>query len=166
MDNKVKEYVLLSLGSNIGNRKKFIDDACQLLEIRNILSNIQISSYYETEPFGIKEQDAFINLALSGITDLSVFELMSACKQIESDLGRKKREHWHEREIDIDILIYGNHIISSEKVITPHPFLAKRKFVLIPAAEIAAKAVDPRTCKTISELLQECEDESEVYKLN
>ncbi len=166
MENSNREYALLSLGSNIGDRIKYINDACDLLEVRGVMNNITRSSFYETEPFGVKEQENFINIALAGFTDLSVFALLAACKTIELELGRQHRERWHEREIDIDIIIYGNEVIHSDKLIVPHPFMNKRKFVLIPATEIAAKAKDPLSCKTLAELLQECEDESDVYKLN
>lgn len=166
MEKDKKEYVLLSLGSNIGDKKKYINDACDLIKERNILQNITKSSYYRTEPYGVKQQDNFINIVVSGFTELSAFELLAACKVIELDLGRQARERWHEREIDIDILIYGNEVVLSDKLIVPHPLMKQRKFVLIPATEIAAKAKDPLSCKTISELLKECEDESEVHKLN
>ncbi len=161
-----REYVLLSLGANLGDREQSLRDAIAYLQDNGVLSGVSTSSLYETEPYGVLDQPAFINMVVSGFTSLSVFSLLQICKSIEYLMGRCTRERWHEREIDIDILIYGDLVISKDKIKIPHPSMGKRKFVLIPAAEIAAKAKDPKSCKTIAELLDECEDDSDVYRLN
>ncbi len=165
-NNNHREYVLLSLGANLGDRKQALSDAVDYLRDNAVLTGISTSSFYETQPFGVTEQPEFINMVVSGFTQLSVFALLQICKSIEYLMGRQTRQRWHEREIDIDILIYGDLVISKEKIKIPHPAMGERKFVLIPAAEIAAKAKDPKSCKTIAELLDECEDESDVYPMN
>ena len=157
---------MLSLGANLGDRKQALSDAVDYLRDNAVLTGISTSSFYETQPFGVTEQPEFINMVVSGFTQLSVFALLQICKSIEYLMGRQTRQRWHEREIDIDILIYGDLVISKEKIKIPHPAMSERKFVLIPAAEIAAKAKDPKSCKTIAELLDECEDESDVYPMN
>ena len=150
----------------MGDRQQTLLDAIAYLQDSGVLSGVSTSSLYETEPFGVREQPAFINMVVSGFTKHSVFTLLQICKSIEYLMGRQIRQRWHEREIDVDILIYGDLVLSEEKIKIPHPQMSKRKFVLIPAAEIAAKAKDPKSCKTIAELLDECEDDSDVFRLN
>lgn len=160
------EFVLLSLGSNLGDRKQYLDHACELLESKKILTNIERSSFYETEPFGVKEQGSFINIAVKGYTSLPMPALLDECKKIEKQLGRQKRDHWHEREIDIDIIFYGEKVYKDESIIVPHAMMEKRRFVLVPAAEISANVVHPIANKNVKQLLEECKDECEVYKID
>lgn len=154
--------VLLSLGSNLGSRTDNIKNAIHLLESRNVLENLKISSFYETEPVGYKEQPNFINVAVIGETNLSPENLLDACKSIEQSLGRQNRPKWHEREIDLDIILYDSKIIDTEGLKIPHPQLTQRRFVLVPANEIASKWIVPTVNKTIAEILQECTDNSNV----
>jgi len=88
--------------------------------------------------------------------------LIEFCKKAESEIGRIPRQRWKEREIDIDILLYGTKLIKSEFLTIPHPEMHKRKFVLIPAAEIAGKMFHPTFGKTIDELIAVCSDNSLV----
>lgn len=160
------EFVLLSLGSNIGDRKQYLDFACALLENKHIITDIERSSFYETEPFGVKEQDKFVNIAIKGYTSLSAPTLLEECKKIEQELGRQKRERWHEREIDIDIIFYGDKIYKDESLIVPHVMMDKRRFVLVPAAEISGEKVHPIAHKSIDQLLHECQDDCQVKKID
>lgn len=157
-----KEPVLLSLGSNLGERTQNITRAIELLSKEKIIENIQISSYYETEPLGYSNQPNFINVVVTGETNLSAENLLKECKRIEKRLGRQIRPRWHEREIDIDIILYSDKIIQTEELQIPHPELKHRKFVLIPANEIAGNWKVPILSKTISELLENCSDETNV----
>ena len=104
----------------------------------------------------------FLNLAVSGLTSLPPLKLLEHCKTIELELGRKQREHWHEREIDIDIILYGSEIINCENLIIPHANLQYRKFVLLPCSEIAGNMIHPGLGLTIKYITDICRDTGEV----
>lgn len=142
--------VYFSLGSNVGDRQAFMRNAVSHLEDK--VKSLTISSFYETEPWGNTDQPKFLNLCAKGITALSAEELLVFIKTIEASLGRKHTEKWGPREIDIDILFYGNKIISDQDVEIPHPYIAHRAFVLEPLAEIAPDFIHPVLKKTIKEL--------------
>ena len=127
-------FVLLSLGSNLGDRSRFISNAVESLRL--FIDDIKVSSEYETEPYGVLDQAKFLNIALSGQTKLSPFTLLFYCKTIEYLLGRQVRQRWHEREIDIDIVFYGGAEISLPLLEIPHKGIAERDFVIRPAMEI------------------------------
>ena len=144
--------IYLSLGSNIGNRRKNLEKALIELEKNNI-NIIKISSVYETEPVGPKQRN-FYNIAGKFSTNLLPDELLKQLKQIEKTLGRIKTFRWGPRVIDIDILFYGAQIIKTKNLIIPHKEIANRAFVLVPMKEIAPHFVHPIYKKTISYLLK------------
>ncbi len=164
-NDEFKTFVLLSLGSNLGDKKSFVEKAVKLLKESGIIENVKISRFYSTEPYGYKNQPWFVNVAVAAYTSLSLGALMAAVKSIEYDLGRRNRGKWREREIDIDILMYGETSFESPELTVPHSLMHKRKFVLAPAAEIAGNAVHPKLGLTISELLERCSDDSRVVVL-
>ncbi len=145
--------IYLSLGSNIGDRRKNIEKALSELEKNNI-EKIRISSFYETEPVGPKQRN-FYNIAGKFGTSLSPIELLKTLKQIEKRLGRTKTYRWGPRVIDIDILFYGNEIINTKSLIIPHKEIQNRAFVLIPMKEIAPKFIHPKIHKQIITLCKE-----------
>ncbi|HMR40055.1 MAG TPA: 2-amino-4-hydroxy-6-hydroxymethyldihydropteridine diphosphokinase [Ignavibacteria bacterium] len=156
----VKAY--LGLGSNKGERISFIETA--LLEIGKINRTIitRCSSVYETEPWGIKDQGDYLNSVAEINTELSAADLLISLKKIESRIGRTETSKWSEREIDIDLLFYGNEIHNNENIHVPHDEIENRKFVLIPMNEIAPDLVHPVLNKSISELLSETSDDLRV----
>ncbi len=154
--------VLLAFGANLGNREQTILRAVELLLKSGAVREISLSKLYETEPVGFKDQPFFINAALQGITELSPETLLKTCRDIETQLGRTPRAKWHEREIDIDILIYGGEILLKENVEIPHPRMHERRFVLLPAADVAVDMIHPVFKKSVGELLKECHDTSLV----
>lgn len=160
----MKNKVILSLGSNLGSREENISKAIELLCRTGALTLLKKSSFYKTEPYGITNQNWFVNMALTGLTELSPEVLLYFCKTIELLVGRKKRERWTEREIDIDILFYDNIILESEKLTIPHPEVHLRNFVLEPLAEIEADFIHPVLHKTILEIKQSSKDNSKVFK--
>jgi 2-amino-4-hydroxy-6-hydroxymethyldihydropteridine diphosphokinase len=153
--------VYLLLGSNLGERDANIANAITLLENQGVKS-IKLSSLYETEPWGNTEQGKFLNRAGKFSTAAAPAGLMQTILKIEEDMGRVRTIKWAPRIIDIDILFYGSQIISQNDLKIPHPELEKRKFALIPLAEIAPDFTHPLLKKSIKELLAECNDSMSV----
>ena len=146
--------VYLSLGSNLGQRKKNIKKAIVFLRGDSRFQVIKISSFYETQPEGFKNQPKFINLCLKIRTDFSPGRLLKFLKDTEKRLGRKKGKRWGPRVIDIDILFYNKKVINRKGLIIPHPGLEERIFVLKPLAEISPAFHHPGLGLTIRELFR------------
>jgi 2-amino-4-hydroxy-6-hydroxymethyldihydropteridine diphosphokinase len=155
-------FVLLSLGANLGDRVTALRSAVELLLFQAKLTSVRVSPLYETEPVGFKEQPHFLNSAVCGFTRLLPQEFHATTKRIEQEIGRKSRDKWHEREIDIDILLFGSEILDDNTLHLPHPRMNERRFVLIPSADIAPDAVHPISGKTVRMLLDECRDTADV----
>ncbi len=165
-NNNKLHFIVLSIGSNLGNRLENIRSAINLLLSRKVLDRVKCASIYETEPVGFIYQPWFLNTAVSGYTKLSPEELLQECKKIEKDLGRKTRQRWHVREIDIDIIFYENTIFNSQDLAIPHPRMHERNFVLVPLSEILPNYIHPKVGKTVAELLSISPDSSIVKSFN
>ena len=153
--------VYLSLGSNIGNRLKYLNDAMKLIEER--IGKIEKrSSVYETEPWGKTDQSMFLNMAINVHTMLLPELLINSILEIERILGRIRIEKWRERKIDIDILFYNDEIINQPDLVIPHPYLQERQFVLVPLNEIAQDIYHPVLQCTIKDLLLQCPDKTKT----
>jgi 2-amino-4-hydroxy-6-hydroxymethyldihydropteridine diphosphokinase len=163
-DKQDQTKVLLSLGSNIGDKIDYIEKAINLLTQSGIFNIIQRSSYYFTEPYGISEQNWYANIVVEGYTELEANSFLQFCKSIEYMLGRKIRKRWTNREIDIDILFFGNSIIQTKELEIPHPQIQFRNFVLVPLNEIEPNFVHPVFNVTISELFSISKDKLQVIK--
>lgn len=149
----------------MGSRTENIDRAIESLE-KNKVTIVQKSSWYETEPWGEKDQSHFLNIAIEVSTKLSPTQLLNLTQSIEKSLGKDKKTKWGERVIDIDILMYGDQEMDTEKLMLPHPRMKERNFVLIPLMEIAAEVVFPGEERTIEEAYINCEDACEVILLD
>jgi 2-amino-4-hydroxy-6-hydroxymethyldihydropteridine diphosphokinase len=148
----VKKTVYLSLGSNLGDREANLREAISRLgELGEVKA---VSSYYETEPVEFTAQPWFLNLALELQTELMPKQLLSSLLKIERDMGRRRLQPKGPRLIDMDILLFGNAVVSDAKLMIPHPAMHERKFVLEPLAEIAPEKRHPVLKKTIRELLE------------
>jgi len=158
--NEIEVY--LSLGSNLGDRVGFLKQGIDLISEIPKTKIQKISKVYEAEPVDYRNQPEFLNLVLSISTSAGPHEFLEILKEIEKKVGRKHREKWHEREIDIDIIFYGDKVISSKELVIPHPRMHLRKFVLSPLNEVAPNFVHPLEGKTVSQLLAECPDTSRV----
>ncbi len=154
--------VYLCLGSNLGQREKNLAQALTLLSQKVSLE--KVSSIYETEPVGYKEQPLFLNMVCQITTDLSPWELLHLAKDIERKIGRMASFPNAPRPIDIDILFYDNQIIQTQNLTIPHPRLAERAFVLIPLAEIAPELTHPELDKSIAELANSVKGREGVQK--
>jgi 2-amino-4-hydroxy-6-hydroxymethyldihydropteridine diphosphokinase len=145
----------LGLGSNVGDREEYIEQAVFLLEKNPNIEVTKRSSNYETEPEGGGTQPPFINAALEIKTKLSPHKLLEACQEIETTLGREREIEWGPRTIDIDILLYSGEIISDDKLQVPHPLMHERLFVLRPLRDIAPHLIHPVLEKSIVALYDE-----------
>lgn len=161
-----RQIAFLSFGSNIGNSREIINNAIKYLNDIELLDICKVSSFYLTEPWGIRNQNWFYNLVAMVETHLSAFELITFSKTIEIYLGRQVRPKWEERELDIDLLFYGNLILQSSKITIPHPQIENRRFVLEPMDEIAPDFIHPVRDISIHQILLNCKDKSKVIREN
>jgi 2-amino-4-hydroxy-6-hydroxymethyldihydropteridine diphosphokinase len=130
----VRAYI--ALGSNVGDRLAFLRRAVARLREMPDVQVIKLSSVYDTEPIGVTDQDWFLNAAVEIDTCLSPSCLLICTQTIERDLARVTTRHWGPRTLDLDILLFGNSVLSTPSLIIPHPELHRRAFVMIPLLEI------------------------------
>ncbi len=157
--------VYLSLGSNLGDRVGYIQQATSLLSANSDINIVATSSFYETEPWHMNTEKWFVNAVIQIMTTLPPEELLKECQRIETFLGREHisdKSRYEDRVIDIDIIFYDNKMIKTEKLTIPHQFFHKRAFVLVPMLEIAEDFVHPVFNKTVEELYDDLENPETV----
>ena len=152
----------IGFGSNIGDRLAHIQNAIHTLSKTEGITLKEVSSIYKTDPVGYEAQAQFLNGVAAIQTSLSPLSLLHTLKEIETAVGRQHRIRWGPREIDLDILIYGDLCLRTEKLILPHPEMHLRSFVLVPLAEIAPNLVHPVFQEAIHTLLNRFEDDKTV----
>lgn len=151
------------LGSNLGNRVEMLQKAAQLLQAK--LGSITSKSViYETAPWGIIDQPAFLNQVIVIPTHKRPRALLRYIHETEEVLGRVRHEKWGSRLIDVDLLYYGDIVLKMPELIVPHPFIQERRFTLVPLVEIAPNLVHPFLQLTQLQLLENCIDHSEVVR--
>lgn len=145
--------VYFSIGSNVGDRNYYLTAAVARLAER-VGEISALSSLYETAPWGFASEHAFLNAAVAVKTDLTPGRVLSATLQIEKELGRIRQSDgcYHDRTVDIDLLLYDDRVIRTDRLTLPHPLMHLREFVLEPLAEIAPDAVHPGFGKTVAAL--------------
>lgn len=139
----MENLAFISLGSNIGNRYDYLSKAIEHLAKHPKIQLVNTSSVYETDPVGYEEQDLFLNMVIEVQTEMSALELLDLCLKLELTLGRKREIIWGPRTIDLDILLFNQENIKSEKLIIPHPRMLERNFVMIPLSEINPDIIIP-----------------------
>ena len=156
--------VFLSLGSNIGDRLGYVQQAAGILGTTNDINIIATSSFYETEPWQMDTKNWFVNAIVQISTSLTPEELLIVITRIESQLGRERsgKREYTDRTIDIDILFYDNKLMKTDKLVIPHPLFHKRACMLVPMLEIAQDFVHPLFKKTVSQLYDELENPEQV----
>lgn len=147
--------VYLSLGSNMGDKKAYLDDAIKELDSIKQCKVLKVAEYLITEPYGGVEQDDFLNTCLKMKTLLTPRELLDEIHKIEAMAKRERIVRWGPRTLDIDILMYDDEICEDDDLIIPHIELHKREFVLEPLAEIAPYKLHPLLKKTVVQLRDE-----------
>lgn len=149
-----RHKVYLSLGSNMGDKRYYLDEAIDRLGRDSLTRVEKVASFIETEPYGNVEQDNFINTAVEISTLRSPQELLQLTSDIENQLGRVRTVHWGPRTLDIDIILYEDVVINTESLTIPHKEMHLREFVLRPLCEIAPTVQHPIIKKNIYELLE------------
>ena len=149
--------VAIALGSNVGDRRSHLEFA--LDRLAPLLSHLTVSTFHETDPVDA-EGPRFLNAAATGVTALPPRELLDALLAIEQGRGRERACRNAPRTLDLDLVLYGDSIVSEAGLEVPHPRFRERRFVLAPLAEIAPDIRDPVTELTVRELLQRIEPSS------
>ena len=152
--------VYLSLGSNLGDRLGYLQQATSLLNAVPEINVVSTSSFYETEPWQMESENWVVNAVIQAVTSLSPEKLLDECQRIETLLGRKREPQtkYSDRTIDIDIIFYDNMVLNTERLTIPHKLFHKRAFMMVPMLEIAQDFVHPLFKKTIMELYEELDN--------
>jgi len=148
------KIVYLGLGSNLGDREAMLETGLRALESPRLHIR-RVSPVYETEPMDVPGQQWFLNMVAEAETDLFPLQLLRRTAAVEAELGRRRSVPKGPRTIDIDILLFGNSVVTMPDLEIPHPRFRDRRFVLAPLADLAPGLRDPVTRKTVRELLAE-----------
>ena len=157
----------LALGSNLGDAAGHCRQAMDEISRRPGIRVLRASSFYRTEPLGVRDQEWYVNAAIEIRTARPPRDLLKTLQGIERSMGRVREggTRWGPRVIDLDILLYGREVIDEEGLCIPHPEMHKRRFVLVPLAEVASYVIHPKFGVTVKGLLERLEDPGKVVRL-
>lgn len=158
----MKKKLVLSLGSNLGNRYAYLLRAIQKIE-KYFNSKPVVAHFYETPPWGNENQSRFINTAIYLHTDITIDQCLKKVQAIEKEMGRLKTEKWGPRMIDIDILFYEYDVLETDIITVPHQHLHQRAFVLKPLQDILPNFIHPLKNKTIIQLIEDIDDNTLLF---
>ena len=145
--------VAIALGSNLGDRRAHLEWA--IGQLRHFLHNIAISSIIETAAVEVPdEQPPYLNAVVVGNTELPASQVLAELGRLERERGRTRPSFRASRTLDLDLILHGDTVVSTERLVVPHPRFRDREFVLAPLAEIAPEMIDPVTGLTVGELLR------------
>jgi 2-amino-4-hydroxy-6-hydroxymethyldihydropteridine diphosphokinase len=155
---------LIGIGSNVGDKAENIARAVSLLTADGAVRLVKASGLYRSPPWGILDQDWFVNAAAAVATAVTAHELLRRCLAVEDEMGRVRRQKWGPRLVDVDVLTYRAQTIDTPDLKVPHPFIEQRPFVLVPLLEIApgerirgrtvrdlARAIDVSDCVPLAD---------------
>jgi 2-amino-4-hydroxy-6-hydroxymethyldihydropteridine diphosphokinase len=131
--------VFLGMGSNVGDRQRYITDA-----VESLTGVVAVSPLYETDPLGGPPQDHFLNVVVELASPLTPRQLLGVAHRLESAAGRVRAEHWGPRTLDVDVLLVGDVEVDEPDLVVPHPRMWERRFVLAPLADLAPELVPDR----------------------
>lgn len=151
----------LGIGSNLGNKQRFLDEAVEKLKKAEQIRKVRTSKWIVTEPYGGVEQDSFLNGAIELETLLFPGELLHFMQSVEKEAGRERLVHWGPRTLDLDLLFYEDFISDEKELTVPHPDMHNRSFVLEPLYELCPYYRHPLLGKSVKELLEGLQDKAE-----
>jgi 2-amino-4-hydroxy-6-hydroxymethyldihydropteridine diphosphokinase len=150
----MEHLAYIGLGSNLGDRRRTIEEAVGALQADPGISDVRISRLLETQPVGGPPgQGEYLNAAARLVTDYTAWNLLALMQRIESRLGRTREERWGPRTIDLDLLLFDDEVLDAPGLQVPHPRMHERRFVLAPLAEIAEGVIHPVLEVSIADLL-------------
>lgn len=150
----------VALGSNVEPRLNYLTSA--VVQLQELGMVMKIAPLYRSSPYGFEHQSDFLNSACILNTNFLPLDLLKALKDIERKLGRQKRFRWGPREIDLDIIFFGDMTINEEELVIPHPGFKERRFVLLPLTKLDANFTPPAENRNLKEILQDCSDETSI----
>ena len=153
----------IGVGSNLGDK---LPNCCKAIELVNNIEDCTVmkqSPFYRTEPVGVASQDWYVNGVICVETGLSAQDLIESLLSIETDMGRVRKQRWESRIIDLDILLYGHHVIDEKNLTIPHPLLHVRRFVLMPMVQLDPDLLHPVLGRTMSELFDDLTEQGQGF---
>lgn len=151
----------IGIGSNLGDKLHNCREAIELVDNIEDCTVMKQSPFYWTEPVGVTSQDWYVNGAIRVETGLSAQDLLRSLLLIEIGMGRVRRKRWGSRIIDLDILLYGHHVIDEKNLTIPHPLMHTRRFVLMPMVQLDSDLVHPVLGRTMSELFDDLTEQGQ-----
>jgi 2-amino-4-hydroxy-6-hydroxymethyldihydropteridine diphosphokinase len=156
--------LLLSLGSNLGDRLVNLKKAISQLD-RQLGTLLSVSPVYESEPVGVQDHPPYLNLVAAFLTQLLPEDVLLITQKEEKKAGRVSKGDLYPRQLDIDILAFGNSVFQEEKLTIPHPRMVNRLFVLVPLMDVCPFFINPTSGHTVFEMIENCKDNAWVRKL-